>query len=413
MINYLLKAALIQVLLIVIYQLLIRNEKAPEFQRAYLLISLVTSLVVPLLSFSISKGADQVYDPVILSPVAIGAAGSIMVDKITENPIIYEYQSLLLWGYFSSVLIFLCFLANGLVKISVLSKTCTKRIDQGYVLHEIEKDGHSFSFLNKIFIRRNAPRAIINHEMAHSKLLHSIDNLLVHLYRAFFWWNPGSWILLKELRLVHEYQADDYALCFEEVSTYKKILIENSLKVTSLALVSSFHHHSILKRLKNMSNNRTLPSWKIFVTVTLVFVLGFTFSCSMEEMDLKKEPLEITTLFDTPPDFPGGWDKFQYHIAQSIIYPKSAREKKLQGHVLVEFIIDKNGNLIDPEIVRGVSPELDRAALAVFENPPTFIPGTKDGENVNTKMLIPIVFKLPGNPSVVELPKKLKRPPFK
>lgn len=104
------------------------------------------------------------------------------------------------------------------------------------------------------------------------------------------------------------------------------------------------------------------------------------------------------TVFSTTPDpaeFPGGLNAFYKRIESSLNYPKSAKKKKIEGTVFIGFIIDKQGELIDIEIVKGTGSSCDIEAQECVRNiREIWRPALYQGHPVKTLMLIPISFKL-------------------
>lgn len=97
---------------------------------------------------------------------------------------------------------------------------------------------------------------------------------------------------------------------------------------------------------------------------------------------------------ETMPQFPGGDAALYEWLAQNIVYPKEAVEKKLQGTVTLRFIVKKTGEVGDVQILRGVNELLDQEALRVVKALPNFIPGKQKGEPVAVWFNLPVRFKL-------------------
>lgn len=86
-------------------------------------------------------------------------------------------------------------------------------------------------------------------------------------------------------------------------------------------------------------------------------------------------------------------DGIMSHIMSELVYPEEARDKGLEGTVVVEFVVNQKGLVSDVKILRGLGP-LDEAALDVVRGLPTFSPGTENGKAVNVKYALPIRFSL-------------------
>ena len=96
------------------------------------------------------------------------------------------------------------------------------------------------------------------------------------------------------------------------------------------------------------------------------------------------------------PEFPGGDIALRKFIAENVKYPEEAKGKGLTGKVFVQFVIDKNGDVVSPKIVRGVDPILDNEAIRVIQSLPKWTPGSQRGNVVNVSYTYPVNFSL-GN----------------
>ena len=97
---------------------------------------------------------------------------------------------------------------------------------------------------------------------------------------------------------------------------------------------------------------------------------------------------------DVMPQPIGGQATFMKYVHDNIKYPEGAKSKGLEGKVFVEFTVKKDGSLADFMLKKGVDKSLDAEALRVMRNSPAWKPGSKDGQPVNVKMILPITFKL-------------------
>ncbi|MBW6536903.1 MAG: M56 family metallopeptidase [Mariniphaga sp.] len=103
---------------------------------------------------------------------------------------------------------------------------------------------------------------------------------------------------------------------------------------------------------------------------------------------------QIFFIVEDMPEFPGGELELRKFIANNIEYPKAAQENGIQGKVYVTFVVDKNGEVANARIARGVDPALDQEALRVVNSLPKWMPGKQRGQNVNVSYTVPINFAL-------------------
>ena len=112
-----------------------------------------------------------------------------------------------------------------------------------------------------------------------------------------------------------------------------------------------------------------------------------------EAVDMYDAPVDFRVVEDLP-QFPGGAVEFMKWLTKNLKYPSSAQQKKIQGRVVAQFIVNKDGTISDLVLVEKVSPELDREALRVLRMMPNWTPGVMDAKPCRTKVCIPVVFKL-------------------
>jgi protein TonB len=89
-----------------------------------------------------------------------------------------------------------------------------------------------------------------------------------------------------------------------------------------------------------------------------------------------------------------GMTAFLQYISKNVKYTRKARDLGIEGKVFVQFVVDKEGNLTEIEIVRGVGAGLDEEALRAMQNAPAWNPGRQGGRRVKVRMIIPISFQL-------------------
>jgi protein TonB len=109
-------------------------------------------------------------------------------------------------------------------------------------------------------------------------------------------------------------------------------------------------------------------------------------------LELDGEP--ILTAVEKQPEFLGGTSELYKYIGTHLKYPKVAAERGIEGRVFVKFIVDREGNVQNPEILKGTYPAIDQEALRVISSLPKWEPGKQNGKPVNVYFTMPIVFKL-------------------
>ncbi len=111
-------------------------------------------------------------------------------------------------------------------------------------------------------------------------------------------------------------------------------------------------------------------------------------------------------IVEQQPEFPGGMKALYVWLSKEIYYPDQARQARIEGRVLVDFVVGKDGNLREVEVARGIDPELDSIAVQMMRRCPPWTPGLQRGEPVSVKMTLPVLFRLNDSAS----PKRKKKP---
>ncbi len=112
----------------------------------------------------------------------------------------------------------------------------------------------------------------------------------------------------------------------------------------------------------------------------------------VEEEEVEEQ--QIFQVVEEMPEFPGGMAECMKFLAKNIKYPTIAQENGVQGRVIVQFVVNKDGTIVDPVVVRSVDPYLDKEALRVIKAMPKWKPGKQRGKAVRVKYTVPVTFRL-------------------
>lgn len=107
----------------------------------------------------------------------------------------------------------------------------------------------------------------------------------------------------------------------------------------------------------------------------------------------EEQPMNIA-MVEQKPEFQGGEAAMYKWLGDNIVYPSAASEEGVQGRVVVEFVVGKDGSITNVRIVRGRHPALDKEALRVIKSMPKWIPGRNNGQPVKVTYTLPVTFKL-------------------
>ena len=112
----------------------------------------------------------------------------------------------------------------------------------------------------------------------------------------------------------------------------------------------------------------------------------------VEEEEVEEQ--QIFQVVEEMPEFPGGLSECMKFLGKNIKYPTISQENGVQGRVIVQFVVNKDGSIVDPVVVRGVDPYLDKEALRVISSMPKWKPGKQRGKAVRVKYTVPVTFRL-------------------
>ena len=143
-------------------------------------------------------------------------------------------------------------------------------------------------------------------------------------------------------------------------------------------------------------NNRTFKSFiALFATVAVMLTAG-SLNVSAQEEEPMTQP-------EIAPEFPGGTVALLSLIQQNIKYPEEAKEQEIQGRVIVQFTIEKDGSVSDVKVVKSVHPLVDEQVVRAISAMPAWKPGMHEGKPVRVSYSLPFRFRLQAPPKDIIL----------
>ena len=449
---YQIKVGLCLIAFYLLWKLLLSRETFHRFNRVALLTVMALAMVLPWMRLSLDAAAPVAKQMVVLEDLIVTPN----TPQVAAQQSSWSVMGIATVLYFIGMALVAAWLLHSQWNLRRLMKNGRREsLPEGATLHVVPGDISPFSYFRHIVINeqdyRDNPREILIHEQAHIDLRHSWDVMFLGLITLFQWWNPAAWLLGRELRQVHEYEADMAVLNQGvDVKQYQLLLIRKSVGDKLFSMANNFNYQSLKKRIRMMTMNKS-SRWNTLralavVPVIALALLAFANPKSVAagvtsvqqdnavqsevqapepvQVEAANQPVEVKAVpeavemnteelapVDTEPqskkvynsveqmpEFPGGMAEMMKFLQQNIQYPANAAKNNVEGRVILQFVVEKDGQIGEVKVVRSVDPELDAEALRVVKSMPNFIPGRQDGKPVAVWYTIPISFKLQSKP---------------
>ena len=438
---YILKSAACLAVFYLFYKLLMSRDTFHRFNRFALLGLLVLSSLLPLVEASVNSPAAVQETMLTLEQLLLLAdiqpEGESMAAATPSATVLWLRAALLV--YLTGIVFFIVRNLCSLARLGRLIRQGKREALDSYLPDRKEKnvrlvvhdyDIAPFSWMHWIVIARKDleenGREILIHELAHIRNRHSWDLLLADLCIFVQWFNPAAWLLKQELQNIHEYEADETVLR-EGVNArnYQMLLIKKAVGTRLYSMANSFNHSKLKKRITMMLKEKSSPwaraKYLYILPLAALAVTAFArpeVSAVADEISAVKviapavhdsiQPNVQTAVaapssaLDQMPEFPGGMEALNTYLRNNIRYPQEAQKAGIQGRVIIQFIVSKDGSITDAEVVESVDPQLDAEGLRLIKNMPRWKPGMRKGQAIRVKQTLPIRFAFTKTPDKPE-----------
>ncbi|MCK3686309.1 M56 family metallopeptidase [Maribellus sp. YY47] len=284
---WLLKSSVSLALLYAVFKLAVSRDKMHTANRFVLLGILLTSVVLPFADVPVIRETqvipqfeaihEWVAAPAASEPVIYTEDMSDTISKATSakaplNPWLVFYLAVI--GLLMARLLF------SVVRVGSIIRQAEKQHFRDVVLAIVKDFIQPFSFLQHIVLSEKDftenRDIVVAHEYAHIQHKHALDLMICELFTALFWFNPVVWLLRRDLKLIHEYQADQAVLNQGiDAKTYQLLVLKKAVGERRFALANHFSQKPILKRIKmmHMKTNRRHTSLKLVLFVPVIALL--------------------------------------------------------------------------------------------------------------------------------------------
>jgi beta-lactamase regulating signal transducer with metallopeptidase domain len=304
MIGFLIKSTTSLVIFLCFYHLVLEREKMNQFNRFYLLIATVISLVLPFITFEIIKEIPvaEITEPIYM-PIPISDE-IIVVEPINYTPII-------LWSLYGLTALALAFrFGKNIWKLISKSNSNPVVKYRNAQLVLIEEKTIPHTFLKSIFInfddynQRNIEDELYTHELVHVTQKHTLDILFIEFLKTVFWFNPIFYFYKKAIQLNHEFLADEKVVTtYNNVSFYQSLLLQKGNENQTIYLASNLNYLVTKKRLIMMTKNtsKTVALLKKATILPILIGLIYLFCVEITAQD-KTAPTTIKNKANSTPE---------------------------------------------------------------------------------------------------------------
>ncbi len=423
---YIARAGLYLSLFYAFYLLVMRRTTFFRLNRVLLLAGSYLCLLLPFIRLRTATEATGVAQILTIQSVAVGEPADLTL------PAAFPWKDVLLALYIAGALATLALYLLSAQKMRRVIWRAEKTELEGCRLLLLDENIPSFSWGRTVVMGRKDLEdnpAIFTHEQMHVRCRHSLDLLLFLPLQLLFWWNPLAWTTREELRLLHEYEADEGVLQKGINATqYQLLLVRKAVGEQRFSLASGFQHAKLKNRIEMMLKP-TSSGWMRWSYLALIPVLAvFMFACNPNKKSKTPAPETVEqeapaatetagytiTVTDEPeaeasekeavpfsliehkPGFNGGdANEFSRWVNSQLKYPEQAKKDGAQGRVLLQFTVGADGVVRDVKVLRSVREDLDAEAVKVVSSSPKWEPGyNADGEAVPVVYSFPVVYQL-------------------
>ena len=398
-----------------LYRLTLGRDRWFQLSRLFIVVSLLFALLFPLIRIPVKTLPPQMR-LTLLDEVEVAQTAATVASEAA--PSISPWMAI----YVVGTMVALALLAWSLLTTVLRLRKFHYVSRDGIRLSLLDDETAPFSFFNFIAIGAKSMsddelRSVLTHESEHVHQHHTVDVLLARIVCCLLWFNPMAWMLLAELKAVHEYQADAATVANGNRKDYFRLLFRQATGFSYGTITNNFNSINLKKRITMMNKTKSrFGAWKMLAALPLVAALMMV-GCKQEStsantddnntpaaeqaaaVDPNVEPQLPNTapdpsVLDEAPEFPGGNEAFAKFITDNLHYPEEAKTKGIEGRVLVQFTVNTDGSIVNVELARGIGGGCDEEALRVVKSMPKWKPAIKDGKPVAGQFSLPIMFKM-------------------
>ena len=315
---YLLQVGAASGLLYGYYHLALRNKRFHRYNRFYLLAAVVISILIPFLNIPVYFTGDEAASSAVLQTLQVMSSPAVdesLIQTVANENIFsttwFTFENLIYLFYILILSFFFLRVLVSLFKIRTIIKSNTAEKIDNIEFINTNEPGTPFSFFRWLFWNRkielNSEKGeqIFRHELFHIQQKHSWDIIFMELITTIFWINPFFHLMKKELKALHEFLADEFAITENRNWQYAELLLMQVLN-TNNRLVNPFFHNQIKRRIA-MITSSSKPSYRYLrkimvlpVAAIVIFLFAFNYKNRQnnDAHKIEKSKNSITVVID-------------------------------------------------------------------------------------------------------------------
>ncbi len=300
LLSYLVQSTLCLSLFWLMFRIVMRKEHVWGLARMLLLMIVLISTVIPFIHLPVPMQSPLHME--LLSSFSTPVTGGddlsstrsdideVVANEISTVPTAVGSETnstlpkLLFYGYLTGCLVAWLVLLRGFFSVLLLTRKARSQPMEGFRLFVVRREIPAFSFGRWVVLSQSDydhhRLPLLAHEQAHIRLFHFFDLLLLEIVKIVFWFNPVIHWLIREMKEIHEFQADNYTLTKGiDATQYQLLIIQKGVGVKRFALANSFNHCQIKKRLLMINTEKPTKTsgWKVAAFLPLLALLVMAF----------------------------------------------------------------------------------------------------------------------------------------
>ena len=303
MLHYILQTIAFQLFFLIIYDVFLKRDTFFNWNRAYLLVTVLLSIVLPFIKIESFKQVIPQQFIIMLPEVILGNLTQTESNFVLVNGIVQTSRFMFTWELFfvlGATLAFVLF-TYKLIKILFLIYQNPKRWKGDLLIIKLINSNAAFSFFHYVFLGEflttKDKNTILKHETIHVKQNHSVDLLLFEILRILFWFNPLVYMYQSRIRTLHEYIADAKAIKSQDKFQYYENLLAQVFETQNVSFINTFFKQSLIKKrivMLTKSKSKQVKLVKYALLIPMIFGMLLYTSCERESINIEVQEFSIS-----------------------------------------------------------------------------------------------------------------------